>query len=373
MKFNIRKSDITDILSKVQGITGRKSNLAITANILIKSNDSGISFIATDLETGFEGNYPAKIIEPGQITINARKFFEIVQNFPNEDICIEENEKQWIKISCDSVKYNIVGLNPEDFPDIPFFEDVNFSEIDPFKLKKMIERTIVISASNDEKRAHINGVYFESFTEEDKNIIRMVSTDGRRLNLSEFESSDDYKFFKNSSVIIPKKGLQEVLRVIDTEDKINIGIKDNYFVAKQNHETIIIGLLEGEFPDYREIVKNRDKQDSIIIDKRIFMMLLKRMSILSTENYSGVIFNFNKGNLQVNAINPEIGKSKEDLKIDYNGEPVEVAFNPRYFIDVVNLIKEENIILNIKDNKHPCYIEGTEDKSFLNIIMPMKL
>lgn len=372
MKFTIRKSDITDILSKVQGITGRKSNLAITANILIKSNDSGISFIATDLETGFEGSYPATILEPGQITINARKFFEIVQNFPNEDIHIEENEKQWIKISCDHVKYNIVGLNPEDFPDIPFIEDISFSEIDSARLKKMIERTIVISPSSDEKRAHINGIYFESATEGDKKVIRMVSTDGRRLTLTEFESPEDYAFFENTSVIIPKKGLQEVSRLIDTEDKINIGIKDNYFVVKQNHETIIIGLLEGDFPEYKEII-NRDEENSIVIDKRIFMMLLKRMSILSTENYNGVIFHFSNGNLQVNAINPELGESKEDLKIDYSGEPVEVAFNPKYFIDIINLIKEENIILNIKDNKHPCYVEGTEDKDFLSIIMPMKL
>ena len=372
MKFTIRKSDITDILSKVQGITGRKSNLAITANILIKSNDAGISFIATDLETGFEGNYPADIKEPGQITINARKFFEIVQNFPNDDIDIEESEKQWIKISCENVKYNIVGLNPEDFPDIPFIEDVQFSEIDSDKLKKMIERTIMISPASDEKRAHITGVYFESAFEDDKKVIRMVATDGRRLSKAEYENTDGYVFVENDNVIIPKKGLSEVSKMLDSDAKVNIGIKDNYFVVKQNHETIIIGLLEGDFPDYKEIIV-KDEANSIIIDKRLFMMLLKRMSILSTENYNGVIFNFNTGNLQVNATNPEIGESKEDLKIDYSGDPIEVAFNPKYFIDTINLIKEENILLNINDNKHPCYLEGTEDKSFLSVIMPMKL
>lgn len=372
MKFTIRKSDITDILSKVQGITNRKSNLAITANILIKSNDTGISFIATDLETGFEGNYPADIEIPGQITINARKFFEIVQNFPNDDINIEETKKQWIKISCDNVKYNIVGLNPEDFPDISILEDVEFTDIDSDKFKKMIERTIVINPASDEKRAHITGVYLESLIEDNNKTVRMVSTDGRRLSKVEYISEGDLKFVENKSIIIPKKGLSEASKLLDSDGIIKIGTKDNYFILKKDHETIVIGLLEGDFPDFKEIVK-KNNENEITIDKRVFLMLLKRMSILSTENYNGVIFNFNTGNLQVTATNPDIGESKEDFKIDYKGDPIEVAFNPKYFIDTINSITEDNIILNIKDKKHPCYIEGTDDKSFLSIIMPMKL
>lgn len=372
MKFTIRKSDITDILSKVQGITGRKSNLAITANILVKTNETGISFIATDLETGFEGNYPAHVESTGIITINARKFFEIVQNFPSDDILIEEEERQWIKISCDKVVYHIVGMSPDDFPDIPVLEDVEFMEIDAIKLRKMIEKTIMIAPSTDEKRAHITGVFFESTDDGEERIIRMVSTDGRRLSKVEFKSTSDLDFNVTKGVIIPKKGLSEASKLLDSDGFINIGVKDNYFIVKKDHETIIIGLLEGEFPSYEGIVGKEDDL-SITINKRMFNMMLKRMSILSTENYNGVIFNFEKNKLVVTATNPDLGESKEEFTIDFNREPIEVAFNPKYFMDTMGVIDEDTIFMNIKDSKSPCIIEGTEDKTFLSVIMPMKI
>jgi len=368
MKFTIRKSDVTDILSKVQSITSRKSNLAITANILIKSLDNGISFIATNLETGFEGHYPANIEKPGRITVNARKFFEIVQNFPSDDINIEETEKQWIKISCEKVKYNIVGLNPEDFPDIPVLEDVNFTEIDSGELRKMIERAIMINPASDEKRAHITGVYFETTAE---GCTRMVATDGRRLSKYESIKKEGYQFFENAGVIIPKKGLSEVSKLLDG-GRVGVGIKDNYFVVEKDHETVIIGLLEGSFPDFKGITV-KDDANATIIDRRGFQMLLKRMSILSTDNYNGATFNFTVGNLQVNAISSEFGESKEDFKIDYKNTPIEVVFNPKFFIDTINLIEEDKVVLNIKDDRSPCFVEGVGDKSFLSVLMPMSL
>lgn len=372
MKFTIRKSDITDILSKVQGITGRKSNLAITANILVKTNENGISFIATDLETGFEGNYPAHVESPGIITINARKFYEIVQNFPSDNILIEEVERQWIRISSEKVEYHIVGMSPDDFPDIPVLEDVEFMEIDSIKFRKMIEKTIMISPSSDEKRAHITGVYFEAVEDDNGKIIRMVSTDGRRLSKAEFVSDKDLDFYPASSVIIPKKGLNEVSKLLDSDGIITIGVKENYFIVKMDHETIIIGLLEGEFPDYQEIVV-KEETNSIKIDKRQFNMMLKRMSILSTESYNGVIFNFDKNRLTVTATNPDMGESKEDFNIEFDREPIEVAFNPKYFMETFNVMEEETILMNIRDTEHPCIIEGINEKHFLSVIMPMKI
>ena len=162
MKFKIKKEDILDVLSKVQGLTGRKSNLAITSNILIKTTDTGIKFVVTDLETGFEGIYPAEIESQGTITINSRKFYEIVKDFPINEIKIDEVENHWIKIGNKNVEYNIVGMNPDDFPEIPKIEDVDFFNIDSEIFKYMIEKTIIITGAPDEKRTHITGIYFET-------------------------------------------------------------------------------------------------------------------------------------------------------------------------------------------------------------------
>ena len=136
MNFIIQKRDIVDVLSKVQGLTGRKSNLAITANVLIRASGSTITIMATDLETGFEGAYPANVQEEGCIAINARKLYEIVKDFPSTEIAINEVENRWIEIGNDNIEFHIVGMNPEDFPDIPKIEEVSFFDIDSVAFKK---------------------------------------------------------------------------------------------------------------------------------------------------------------------------------------------------------------------------------------------
>lgn len=372
MKFIIRKDEILDVLSKVQGITGRKSNLAITTNVLISTNNYGIIIIATDLETGYEGLYSAKIESQGKIAINARKFYEIVREFPSDEIHVEEFENHWIKISNEKVEYNIVGMNPNDFPESPQIEDIEFISIDSIVFKKMIDRTVLITGASDEKRAHIIGINFEVIHKVDKNIVRMVSTDGNRLSKVDCFFEKDIKLLQESNIIIPKKGMNEVIKFLDSEGKVKIGFKNNNFIVKKEAETIIIRLLEGEFPEYSEIIKKRDSHE-IHMDRELFLMMLKRMSIFYSEDYKGVVFNFSDGKLFINAVNPDFGESKEDMDIDYKGDPIEVAFNPRYFIETLNVIDSDKVVINIIDEEKPCMIEGEKDNTFLSIIMPMRL
>ena len=380
MKFTINKTDILDVLSNIQGLTGRKSNLAITETVLIQTTDSGIKIAATDLETGFMGSYPAKVESQGTIAINARKIYEIVKEFPSNEININEIENHWVEISNNKVNYHIVGMNPDDFPEIPLIEDISFFKIKSPALKKMIDQTLSIGVATDDRRVHINGIYFEKLKNNDQDIIRMVSTDGSRLSLADYISEsaaggfDPPEYFggSESGIIIPKKGLTEVNRFLDPEGTVQIGNKDNHFIVKKDTETIIIRLLEGEFPKYSEII---DKGDASIItvDRKMFLNMLKRMSILYSDNYKGVVFSFQKDKLIITATNPDLGESKEDMDIDYKGDKIETAFNPKFFIDTLNIIDDDNIVLNIIDEQKPCFIEGKEDKQFLSVIMPMRI
>ena len=372
MKFQIKRNDILDVLSKIQGLTGRKSNLAITANVLIQATNYGILLVATDLETGFEGLYPATIETEGKIAINARKFYEIVREFPSEKIDIHETENYWIKIGNDNIEYNIVGMNPEDFPESPLIDDIDFFEINSAELKKMIDKTIIITGAQDEKRAHITGIYFKTVKQDEKNCVRMVSTDGNRLSTADYIYDKDDKLPDSPGIIIPKKGLQEVIKFLDPEGEVQIGFKDNNFIIKKDAETIIIRLLEGDFPEYSDIIK-KDDLNIINFNRQLFLMMLKRMSILSSEDYKGVIFNFETDQLVVTTTNPDIGESKEDMKIDYKGEPIKVMFNPRYFIETLNLIDEDTVCLNIINEEKPCLIQGENDDTYLSVIMPMRI
>ena len=372
MKATIKKSVLLPILAKVQGLTGRKTSLAITTNILIQTLETGISITATDLETGFEGSYPANIDTQGIIAINARKLYEIVRDFPTEDIYFNEVENHWIEIGNQNVEYHIVGLNPDDFPEIPKIEDVDFFEIDSFSFAKMIEKTTIISGASDDTRAHIIGIYAERIEEENQKIFRLVSTDGSRLSKADYILDKNDTLPLGPGVLIPKKGLVEVSKFLESEGKVKVGIKDNNFIIKKEKETLIIRLLEGDFPMYGDIVVKTEGHD-IQMDRQLFLMMLKRMSILSSDEYKGVIFRFSEDKLMINSTNPDIGESKEDMAIAYDKEPVEVMYNPKLFIDTLSVMHEDNVVLNIVDEQKPCKVEGENDKTYLSVIMPMKI
>lgn len=372
MKFQIKKEDVLDVLSKIQGITGRKSNLAITSNILISTTDDGIKLIVTDLETGFEGLYPAKVKSHGTMTINSRKFYEIVKEFPTNEININEVENYWIKIGNKKVEYNIVGMNPDDFPETPKIEDIDFFSMDSGVLKKMIEKTVIVSGAADEKRTHIKGIFFEILHQTENAIVRMVSTDGSRLSKVDCVYGKEFELTQDFGIIVPKKGMNEVIKFLDTSGPVQIGIKNNNFIIKKDDETIIIRLLEGNFPEYDDIIK-KEKFYSIPMERKKFLMMLKRMTILSSEDYKGVIFKFAKNSLFITTTNPDIGESKEDMIIDYTGDAIEVAFNPRYIIETLSVIDSEKIIVNIMDNEKPFFIEGEDDDTYLSVIMPMRI
>jgi DNA polymerase-3 subunit beta len=372
MKATINKNDILPVLAKLQGLAGRKTSLAITTNLLIQTGESGISISATDLETGFEGWYPANIETQGVIAINARKLYEIVRDFPGEDIYVNEIENHWIEIGNQNVEYHIVGLNPDDFPEIPKIEAVEFFDIDSADFTKMIEKTVIISGASDDTRAHVIGVYAERIQQDDQKIFRLVATDGSRLSKADYIFDKDVDLPTGSNVLIPKKGLIEVAKFLDSEGTVKLGIKDNNFIVKKEKETLIIRLLEGDFPQYGDIVVKTDGHD-IQMDRQMFLMMLKRMSILSSDEYKGVIFHFSQDKLLINSTNPEIGESKEDMDITYQGNTIEVMYNPKFFIDTLSVMKEDSVLLNIMDEEKPCKIEGEKDKSYLSVIMPMRI
>lgn len=372
MKATIKKGDLLPVLSKVQGLTGRRTNLAITTNVLLKTDQKGLSISATDLETGFEGFYPAKVEKEGIIAISARKLYEIVRDFPKEDILLNEVENRWIEIGNKNIEYHIVGLNPDDFPEIPKIEAVDFFEIDSMALNKMIERAAAVSGASDDRRAHIIGVSAERLADNGRKLFRFVSTDGSRLSKVDTVFEKDAPLPLGDNVIIPKKGLVEVSKFLDVQGPVKIGFKDNNFIVQKDSETLIILLLEGDFPEYGDIIVKKGGH-SISLNRQLFLMMLKRMSILSSEDYKGVIFNFEKNQLVITSTNPDIGESKEDMEIEYRGGSITVMFNPKFFIDTLNVIDDEKIILNIVDEEKPCLIEGEKDKTYLSVIMPMRI
>jgi DNA polymerase-3 subunit beta len=236
----------------------------------------------------------------------------------------------------------------------------------------MIEKTVAISTAGDEKRAHLIGVNFEIVDDGGQGIVRMVSTDIKRLAKADYASEKAPEAGARGVVIIPKKGLNEVNKFLGQEEAVQIGVKKNHFIVRKENEVIIINLLDGEFPAYEELLKVDDSYD-VVFPREPLLMMLKRMAIVTSDEYKAVIFNYTENRLQVRAVNPNVGESKESIDISYDREPQEIAFNPRYFIEAINFIEDEKVVLNLIDGGHPCKVRGAEDQNYLNIIMPMKI
>ncbi len=351
MKFTVDKKEIVEALSGLQGITGRKSTLAITENVLIRANSGNITLSATDLETGFEGVYPASVENDGIIAVNARRLNEIVRTAPMDQLKFEETENRWIEITSGNAEFHLVGMNAEDFPDIPKISDVIFFKINSAYFKSMVEKSIIISVAGD---------------------IRMVSTDIKRLAKIDYICEQTVELPQFEKIIVPKKGLTEVNKFLELRGDVLIGVQGNHFIVKKENEIIITNLLEGDFPDINDLLVF-DRSYDIEFDKNLLLMTLRRMLIVTSDEYRAVLFKFSNNELTLRAVNPNVGESKEVLSIQYDREPMEIAFNPKYFIEAINFIEDEKVLINIKDKENPGIIKGMNDSLYLNIIMPMKI
>ncbi len=373
MQFTTKKADIQEVLGKVQGLAGRKTNLAITTNVLIRAQGDEITIVATDLETGFEGTYPAQVAAEGAVAINAKKIFEIVKEFPTDEVSFNEVENQWIEIGNGKVEFHLMGMNPEEFPDNPEMEDAPLIEVDSALLSRVIEKTIIVSGAGDDRRAHITGVLYETPEAGGHPVVRLVSTDGSRLSKAECPLVGEARPENTGGVIVPKKGLNEIHKFLESTGTVRVGFKGSNFIAKKESETIIVRLLEGDFPQYADIVQKSDECHSLPLEKAAFLKMLRRMSILSSENYKGVVFKFDANRLELSVSNPEIGEAKEDIEAAYDGPSLEVAFNPRFFMEALSVIDGDQAILNLIDEESPCLIEDNQDGSYLSVIMPMRI
>lgn len=371
MEFSIEKQIFFHALTKVQGITGKKTNIPITSNVLLTTRENMLSIVATDLEIAFQGTYETEVISEGSCAIPSRKLFEIIKDFPSEKIIVKEMDNKWVQIADNNVEYNIVGMEPDDFPGLPDVEGVELFEIDSDVFINMIEKTI-FAVLSDEGRAHLAGVYFESAEKDEHKIIRMVSTDGHRLSKIEQPLEEEQTFSLKEGVIIPKSGIVEVLRILDGGKRIQIGFKENNFIVKKEQEGLIIRLIEGDFPDYQLVIPKKNT-GKLKVKKGDFLMMLKRMSILSSDKYRSVRFKIEKEKMETLATNPEVGEAKEVISVDYTGEKIEIAFNPRYFVDAVSTMASDDIIISLNDEATPCLLEGEKDPDFLSVVMPMRI
>ena len=369
---NVSREDLLSGLATLQNITGKKGTIAILSNVLIQSNNDSLDITATDLEVGIRNAIPAEIIAPGSITLPAKKLFEIIRETSDDQIHLEEKDNNWVQISAQRSNYNLAGMPSDEFPVFPEYKDENLINIDGYTLKELIDKTIFSVAQEGESQFNLSGVLLE--TEEGDNdafIIRMVSSDGHRLSL--METVIDKKLSLEKTTIIPRKGLNELRKFCETNESLMIGFDEKQAVIKTDNSVMIIRLMNGDFPDYRNIINVINKDSFIEIERDVLLHSIKRMNLFTEDRHNAVKFNFKDDIMILSSENMDIGNAKEELKINYKGDELLLGFNGRYFVDALNVMKSEKIKTYINSSESPCLIEGGDDEGFLCIIMPMKI
>jgi len=375
LSINISKEDFLPALNFLQSITGKKGTMAILANVLIQTQENFIELVATDLEVGIKKNVAAEIISPGSLTLPAKILYEIVRESGSDSIKIEEKEKNWVRIKAGTSMYNLAGTASEEYPNFPEYNEEYLVSLPCEIIKQLIDKTIFSAAQERESNYTLTGILLEKETkEEEKNILRMVSSDGHRLSIMEKEldrESDNLIIEKNT--LIPKKGVSEIKKVCEGQKNFSLGADKKQLVVKTKNSLLIVRLMNGEFPDYKSIVSVIEKENVIEIERSKFLESLKRTNLFTEDIFNAIQLSVEDNKLILSSQNMDFGNAKDEIVINYTGEPLDLGFNCRYFIDTLQVMRSDKIKAYVNSDQSPCLIEGDEDHGFISIIMPMKI
>ncbi|KAB0671611.1 DNA polymerase III subunit beta [Oryzomonas sagensis] len=373
MEFTIDKELFLKSLQKIQGIVEKRTSMPILSNVLLEATGSSLHVTATDLEVGMKGTYPAEVTAPGRITVGAKKLYEIVKELPNQAIVFSTKDNDWVEIKCGKVKFNIVGLSPDEFPYFPEIKEENLFEIESALLKGMIEKTSY-AICTDETKYNLNGIFAKvEVNENGENALKMVATDGHRLSIATgaLKGTAGPELLKG--VILPKKGVYEMKKITDEDGgTLMFGFMDNSAVIKRGDSYMVMRLVDGEFPDYNRVIPAANDR-IVTVDKENFTHSVRRMAILSSEKFKGIMLEISSGGVKISSSNPELGDAMEDIDVAYDGEPISVRFNARYLLDVLAVAETESVEMKFRDELSPSIIVPEGSDSFLAVIMPMRL
>ncbi len=371
MEFNVKRDIFLTGIQKTLGIVEKKTTMPILSNLLLRAADDRLTIIATDREIGLVADYEAEIIQGGEITLSARKLHEMVREIQGEKIHVVKNERDMVMITCNKAVYRIPGIPADDYP-VVGQEEIPQCRIKGGVLKELIRKT-AFAMSTDETRKTLNGVFLETEKSAETSMIRMVATDGHRLALMKIDTGEKDFLDLEKGVIVPRKGIGEIRRLVDEElGDMSLGIGKGMLIIKTDHTLLKVSLIDGEYPDYSRVIPV-GKGLVVTLEKDKFMHALRRMSVISSERYNGVIITISEGRLVMNSTNPDVGEANDEIDISYSGEERSTGYNVTYLADAVEVVDEGQVEFEIGAGMKPGVVRSIGNENYFCIVMPLKL
>ena len=363
MKLICSKMNLLKGVNIVSKAVPTRTTMAILECILIDASANEIKLTANDTELGIETVIEGEILEPGIIALDAKIFSEIVRKLPDNEVTIETDSSFKTLITCEKANFNIIGKSGEDFSYIPYVERKESVTISQFTLKEVIHQTIFSIADNDNNKL-MTGELFEI----NENQLKVVSLDGHRISIRNIELKENYQPKK---VVVPGKTLNEISKIIpgSTEEEVNIFITENHIIFEFDQTTVVSRLIEGEYFRIEQMLSS-DYETKININKRELLGCIDRATLLITEgDKKPIIMNVTEDFMELK-INSFIGSMNEDIDIEKDGKDIMIGFNPKFLIDALRVIDDENITIYMVNPKAPCYIKD-EEQRYIYLILPV--
>ncbi len=374
LKFSIQKESLLEALSDLQNFTNKKTTMAILTNVLVMAEDSRLVLKGTDLEIGLKITLEAQIEEEGSITLPSKKLFEIVRESSSETIDMEGIENDWVVITSGKSRYNLAGITSDEFPEFPEYDEDSFNSFDSYIFPEIIDKVIFSIANEQKNKFALTSVLFEKHKVEETSYIKMISSDEHRLSIMERDVAFDVDELNlNELTLIPKKGIQEFKKFCENRDVIELSFEEKQMITRDEDSVMFIRLKKGEFPQYQAIVDTVALEEVIIVNRLIFLESLKRMNLFTDDEFNTIQLQIENGKMILSSLGTDFGDAKDELEIEYSGNPLVLGINCRYLIDTLQVMEGENIEAYINSSNSPFLIKSMDDQGFISIIMPMQL
>jgi DNA polymerase-3 subunit beta len=370
MEFTVRKFDLLQELTLIQGVVERKTTIPILANVLVRAEGGELRIAATDLEIGLKSVCVSKTTVPGTITLPAKRLYEIVRALPDKEIKVKRGEANWITLTCGSSRFRIAGLPQDDFPALAEPKSA-LVKIPAGALAKLITRTIFAISTEDSKYTLSGALLLLK-----PGSITMVATDGHRLAYVEkAETLEDVS--EEIKVLVPRKAMSELVRMIsESADTESIGFSrdDTHLFFDMGKRLLISRMLTGQFPNY-EAVLPRNNDRIVTVNREEVAAAIKRVAILSDERSRTVKLALTNAAMEITASHSDLGEAHETLEVDYNKEDLQVGFNFQYLLDFLTTADEPEVNFEFKDSESAAQLKAqpASDYNYRYVVMPMRI
>jgi len=366
MRFNLQRESLLKPLAQVVNVVERRQTLPVLANLLTRVEHNQLSFTGTDLEVEMIARSPLIDAEPGEITIPARKLFDIIRALPDGSNITLQTSGDKVSIQAGRSRFSLASLPAQDFPQIDEEDSIERVEVPEITLKELIDRTAFAMAQQD-VRYFLNGLLFDLF----ETGLRCVATDGHRLAVCEAEL--DAPTWQNRQLIVPRKGVQELQRLLEGGNRVlTLELGRTHLRVKRDDVSFTSKLIDGKFPDYSAVIPIGANQE-VRVDRDTLRAALQRAAILSNEKYHGVRLEISPGQMKIQSHNPEQEEALEEVEANTSVDGLSVGFNVNYLLDALNALRGEQVLLLLRDANSSALLRELESEQSRHVVMPLRL